>query len=284
MRSVWATSSAAVFFLAETQAYLQGEVVQGMWDGFRMWLSNDEESKVNNKPRQTAKSISTANTHETESDDDDEDDIWLSAAKTHNPSSSPFSAASSPLSSPATHHDPQILSLAHKHYLTHLTSSLLLTHTTYTTALYTLLLSIDHFVALIHRIHTIWTSLDLEADEGVVDAFSDFSKEEVDVRIQLREVGGKVKDGIKGVVEALRDVDSTSGTDAAFENEVDLGDGEWDDAGHVEGQGRRYKPRKVGRVDRLLMKLDFGGWFDDGGDGAVGGAAGNEMGKSDDEL
>ena len=34
MRSVWATSSAAVFFLGETEAYLQGEVVQGTWLGF----------------------------------------------------------------------------------------------------------------------------------------------------------------------------------------------------------------------------------------------------------
>ena len=45
MRIVWATSSAAVFFLGETEAYLQGEVVKGTWIGFRKWLTGETVSR-----------------------------------------------------------------------------------------------------------------------------------------------------------------------------------------------------------------------------------------------
>ena len=40
----------------------------------------------------------------------------------------------------------------------------------------------------------------------------------------------------------------------------------WDNgfAELVLGEEGAYVPTKVGRVDRLLMKLDFGGWFDVG--------------------
>jgi hypothetical protein len=50
----------------------------------------------------------------------------------------------------------------------------------------------------------------------------------------------------------LRDVDQEKeGWDNGFSERV-LGD---EDA---------YIPRKAGRVDRMLMKLDFGGWFEAG--------------------
>jgi hypothetical protein len=223
MRSVWATSSAAVFFLGEAEAYLQGEVVEGTWIGFKNWLTGEAPSRP-----------ATSKSH------DDDEDIWLKAAKESAQTQTGISHT----------HDPQTLADAHRKYLAALTSSLLLSTPSFTNPLYHLLQQIDHLVALVHRIHGIWQSLDLEADEGVVDAFSDFHKEEKDVKEQLVVVAGRVKGAIEELVKSLRDVDQDKeGWATGFEELV---------LGH-EGA---YVPAKVGRVDRLLMKLDFGGWFD----------------------
>lgn len=239
MRSVWATSSAAVFFLGETEAYLQGEVVKGTWGGFKAWLLGDSSS------RPTSSKITP--------EDDDDDDIWLQASRELPPQVT------------STHtHDPQTLADAHRRYLTALSTSLLLTNPSFTTPLYNLLQQIDHLVALVHRIHSIWSSLDLEADEGVVDAFSDFHKEERDIKLQLVTVAERVRKGIEVIVGALRNGElEKEGWESGFA-EGSLGE---------EGV---YVPTKVGRVDRLLMKLDFGGWFDGGArDGGVEGMGGD---------
>jgi hypothetical protein len=233
MRGVWATSSAAAFFLGETEAYLQGEVVKGTWDGFKNWLTGSTSRPTTSK-----------------SEDDDED-IWLKAARESTQTQTGISHT----------HDPQTLADAHRRYLAALSTSLLLTTSSFTDPLYHLLQQIDHLVALVHRIHSIWQSLDLEADEGVVDAFSDFHKEEKDVKEQVVVIAGRVKSAIEELVKNLRDVDQEKeGWDSGFEE-------------LVLGEEGAYVPSKVGRVDRLLMKLDFGGWFEvkkreDGGMGS----------------
>lgn len=225
MRGVWATSSAAVFFLGETEAYLQGEVVQGIWLGFKEWLSGGSLSKPASRG---------------ELDQDNDIDIWLR-----------FAGETSTAQTGISHtHDPQTLAEAHRRYLSALSSSLLLTTSSFTDPLYHLLQQIDHLVALVHRVHSIWQSLDLEADEGVVDAFSDFNKEEKDVKEQMIIISGRVKIAIEELVKSLREIDQEKeGWDSGF-------------AELVLGEEGAYVPAKVGRVDRLLMKLDFGGWFD----------------------
>ncbi|KAG9230776.1 gamma-tubulin complex component protein [Amylocarpus encephaloides] len=263
MRSVWATSSAAVFFLGETEAYLQGEVVRGTWTGFKDWLT----SETNSQPGSSRRPVEEKDDDKDE--EEDEEDIWLQAVK--------FPTTITPPLPPSPNHtrDPQSLADAHRKYLTSLTTSLLLTTPSFTDPLFHLLQQIDHLVALVHRIHTIWQSLDLEADEGVVDAFSDFQKEEVDIRSQLHVVGTRVKGAIEVLVHVLGEVD---------------GDREgWDDGftvGEMEGEGEegRYRPGKVWRVHRLLMKLDFGGWFGGGrvrGADEEGNAGGDEDGFED---
>jgi len=223
IRSVWATSSAAVFFLGETEAYLQGEVVRGAWEGFHRWLT------VSERP-------STAETQERS------EDMWVSAGN--------MRGTSTPISSTQPSHDPQTLADAHRRYLKSLTAHLLLHTPTFTEPLYHLMQQIDHLVALVHGIHSIWLSLDLESDEGVVDAFSDFHKEEKDVKHQLAIIAGRVKDGIEAIIRSLRDVDQQK-----LESSFDFGQ-------ELSYDSDAYIPEKVGRVDRLLMKLDFGGWFD----------------------
>ncbi len=243
MRSVWATSSAAVFFLGETQAYLQGEVVQGTWDGFKNWLTGDSS-----RP-ETAKEV------------EDDEDIWLEMGR-----------ESTTQTGISQKHDPQTSAEAHRRYLSTLAAHLLLTTPSFTEPLYYFLQQIDHLVALVHRVHSIWQSLDLEADEGVVDAFSDFNKEEKDVREQLVVIAARVKNAIEELIKSLRDVDQ---------------DREGMESGYKElvlGEEGAYVPAKVGRVDRLLMKLDFGGWFDSKGEkGEEFGGDGAGL-ESDDEL
>jgi hypothetical protein len=224
MRSVWATSSAAVFFLGETEAYLQGEVVKGTGDGFMHWLTGETVS------RPTSAKVPES---------DDEEDIWLQAAKEYTPPTSTTHA-----------HDPQTLADAHRRYLDALATNLLLTTSSFTDPLYHLLQQIDHLVALVHRVHSIWQSLDLEADEGVVDAFSDFHKEEKDVKQQLVVIANRVKAAIEELIRSLRNIDQEK---EGWDNEF---------AELVLGEEGAYVPAKVGLVDRLLMKLDFGGWLD----------------------
>ncbi|KAH6677929.1 Spc97/Spc98 family protein [Plectosphaerella plurivora] len=240
MRSAWVTASAAIFFLAETEAYLQTEVVAGLWDGFDEWLTADK--LVDPMAAHT-------DAPSEDQDDDDDDDIWLAETT----SKVDLSAAEPPPNTDTYEHDPQTLSVAHVRYLHALSHRLLLTDTGYTEALLALLIDIDHLVAHVHRLHGIWSSMDLEADAGVMDAYVDLGDEEASVRAALREVEGKVKTGVEEVIGALRAIEADTG----FAEGVPAGDGE----GAAMPEAGEYVPRRVGGVERLLMKLDFGGWF-----------------------
>lgn len=225
MRSVWATGSAALFFLAETEAYLQGEVVKGTWEGLQAWLNGTMVRPTSPKGRRQAG-----------------DDFWMSAAEL--PS---IASPSAKIGSKSNSHDPQTLADAHRRYLSALTTNLLLTNSSFTEPLHYVLLQIDHLISLVHRLHTIWQSLDLETDQGVVDAFSDFAKEQYDVQAQLKLVTDHVKYGIEGVITSLRQIDQNVGME---------------DTGYSIEDESAYVPKKVGGVDRLLMKMDFGTWFE----------------------
>ncbi|KAI1265565.1 Spc98 family-domain-containing protein [Xylariaceae sp. FL1019] len=217
-RSSWSTCSAALFFLAETESYLQVEVVEGLSSNFHEWLTGHPDfvrkGSVDDQLNETEKNA-------------------------------------------RPNHDPQTLSTAHRLYLSALTKRILLTQSAYTTPLYDLLIHIDHLVSYIQRLHGIWVSLDLEADEGVVDAFSNLDAEEREVRAQLRAVERNVKHGIEEAIASLR----TLSLDSNFAADMEL-DEEIDDVDPGEDGGEaRYRPRRVGGIDRLLMKLDFGQWF-----------------------
>ncbi|KAI1326280.1 Spc97/Spc98 family protein, partial [Xylariaceae sp. FL0255] len=259
MRGPWSTSSAAIFFLAETEAYLQVEVVEGLWSGFYSWLTDDNKRRDQSRPSTSSNTISKPVTN-------------FSNDKSVNDSNFPPNASSPSTSQPQPPpHDPQSLSVAHRQYLSALTRRLLLTCSSFTAPLYDLLVHIDHLIALVQRLQNVWTSLDLETDEGVVDAFANLETEERDVRAQLRGVERSVKEGVECVVDALRALSMDPGFAEEMEGvdvygEVGEGDdvGEWNEE---EGQ-RKYRPRRVGGIERLLMKLDFGSWF---GGGLVGG-------------
>ncbi|KAI1276008.1 Spc97/Spc98 family protein [Xylaria sp. FL0933] len=248
MRSTWSTSSAAIFLLGETEAYLQVEVVEGLWSHFHTWLSGSPKDSTTrgeqpSRPSSTQGTIPRSNNPSTDDDPGLDDEGQRRGNVDRN-------------------HDPQTLSTAHRQYLSALTRRLLLTQHAFTTPLYELLIQIDHLVALVHRLHGVWAAADLEADEGVVDAFSNLEAEERDVRAQLRGVERRVKFGIEDVVAALRGLSLDAGFAAEMEGEEE--DGAAVEDGMIDGDGDevgKYRPHRVGGIDRLLMKLDFGGWF-----------------------
>ena len=290
LRSAWATSSAAIFFLSEIEAYLQTEIVAGLWDGFQRWITtgSDEPRYDVASPSKSGFKSSISSRVEpsddqvpgkhgrAEEEEEEEEDIWLattaSGINMKSPSK-PRAAASIPVAEGETGdkdsrplHDPQSLATAHRVYLRTLVRRLLLTHQPFTDPLYELLVRVDRLVVLVRRLNGIWTSADLEADVGVVDAFVDNEKEERDVRNEIGQVEGQVRNGVEGVVSVLRGLEgSAGGTLFALDEEGDdalRADGESSILGSG-GQGE-YIPRRVGGVDRLLMKLDFGTWFESG--------------------
>ncbi|KAK7981931.1 Gamma-tubulin complex component 4 [Apiospora saccharicola] len=258
MRSTWTTSSAAIFFLAETEAYLQVEIVEGLWAHFEGWLIGTETpgSRPPTRPS-TSHQQHAANSYEDQQPDVGDDDLWLEDGQTTRPASRQYPQ---PGLNSAAHRDPQTLSVAHRMYLGALTRRLLLTQPTFTDPLYSLLVHIDRLVALVHRLQGIWTALDLEADEGVVDAFSNLEAEETEIKAHIGQMENKVKKGVEDVVGVLRNLSIDSKFLAEMEGEELYSDAQEfldDDPG-------RYIPKRVGGVDRLLMKLDFGGWFNSG--------------------
>ncbi|KAK4125919.1 hypothetical protein N657DRAFT_688570 [Parathielavia appendiculata] len=263
LRNAWATASAAIFFLGEMEGYLQTEVVAGLSDGFHRWLITGEDEQRHDDG--TFKKTQTSTVSRSRySDEILEDDIWLAGST---PSQPPSLSASEEQTHP--HHDPQTLATAHRLYLRTLVHRLLLTQQSFTDELYELLVQIDHLVAVIRRLHSVWTAADLETDAGVVDAFVDLEREERDVQKEIRGVEGRVKQGIEGLVGELRRLEGLGG----LQNGTEMGGlGEGVEDGEVLGMGGsgKYVTRRVGGINRLLMKLDFGSWFGREGRGGDG--------------
>ncbi|KAK3307481.1 gamma-tubulin complex component protein [Chaetomium strumarium] len=267
LRNAWATASAAIFFLGEIEGYLQTEVVAGLSDGFHRWLrTGEDDSRHNDDSSNQTLTTSPAREYDgpDHAPDDNDDDIWLLESGPASPRSPSRSQQQQHQRRSHMRHDPQTLATAHRRYLRTLVHRLLLSQQFFTDPLYELLVQIDHLVALVHRLHSVWAAADLEADAGVVDAFVDLEKEERDVQREIRGVEGRVKSGIEGLVGELRRLEGAAGS-LLFSGSGEQSDG--DEAGEAVRmrESGEYAPRRVGGVDRLLMKLDFGSWFGRGG-------------------
>lgn len=260
MRSAWTTCSAAIFFLAEVEGYLQVEVVAELWEGLQRWLTtgSDEHRPPESTRPSRAPTPAPVRDPDAMDEDDDDDDLWL-AEGVKTPRARDHAGAED-----KHPHDPQTLAAAHRLYLATLVRRLLLSHQDFTDPLYHLLVEVDQLVALVHRLQEIWNAIDLEEDVGVVDAFVDLEREERDIKGRINSVEDKIKGGIEGVITILRNIEGDH-EGLAWGSE-DAGEDAEGGAGlREEGQ---YVPRRVGGLDRLLMKLDFGSWFNRG-DGAV---------------
>ncbi|CAK7199768.1 hypothetical protein SEUCBS139899_002451 [Sporothrix eucalyptigena] len=274
LRSVWATTSAAIFFLAEIENYLQMDVVVELWDGFQQWLTVGKDEPLRRTDlgdashqkaaeRNRSKNEDVMDIDDDGDDEEDDEDIWLAEGLAREDDT--VHTVDDAL---AASHDPQSLATAHRRYLRRLVRRLLLDRPHWTDPLYALLVSVDQMAALVHRLQSLWQALDLESDAGVVDAFVDLDREQHDVLDALATAERSVREGVLSVVDVLRELEGDEDGRGEEEEEEDK---EGDDEEYGTGAGRdlsseglrgvgTYIPRRVGRLDRLLMKLDFGNW------------------------
>jgi hypothetical protein len=176
MRTIWATCGAAVFFLAESEAYFQGAVVQESFKHFLSWVNGPQ-------------------------------DLLGSDSTSHEPSTTGFRQSTTETRI-RQQHDPEALALAHRQFLSSISYSLLLTDTVFAKSLRTLCTHVDELVAYITRLTSIQQHLDLEEDEGVEDFAQNYKKEESEVSLELDRARRRLDSDLKGLVTRLRDIDS----------------------------------------------------------------------------
>jgi hypothetical protein len=217
MRPIWATCSAAIFLLAESEAYFQGEVVQGSFKHFLRWVIGSDESQTTSDGS-TSHSISAISGMTEE--------LSLSAKQ---------------------HHDPEALSFAHRQFLGSISYSLLLTDHGFTKTIRGFFTHVDELVAYISRLQIIRQNLDLEEDDGVEDFMANYAQEEKHVARELDRARKRLDSDMKSLIARLRDIDSER-----------LGSGPASGLTNY-NEDKQYEPLRVGGVDRLLMKLDWGG-------------------------
>ncbi|KAJ6779924.1 hypothetical protein PWT90_09321 [Aphanocladium album] len=250
LRSTWTTASAAIFFLGETEAYFQTEVVAGLWRGFRAWLAGETKQDQFVLSQNASAPADAMDIGDDNEEDEDDRDLFDAASA---PPTRPTTSSSSAFPR-KDRHDQQTLATGHTVYLDTLVHRLLLTQAAYTRPLHALLVHIDHLVAHVHRLHAIFTSVDLETDAGVVDAFANLEAEEAQVTRQLRGLERSVRRGIDDVVAALEALSVDEAFLQEWEGEAVAVAAQMDDL----GPGEAYRPERVGGLNRLLMQLKFG--------------------------
>lgn len=236
LRRHWANASKVMFVLNELGVYIQGEVIHGSWEHFRRWIGQEDARRP-----QSAGSAKTGSRPGTASS--------ASVRLITSQLSSSIRPAAAPASSRMdARNDPVALAQAHRIYLRNLFDSLLLGQKDFIEALQKVLTIVDHFVALFSRIQSAWQGLDLQDDEGVVDALSDFGKEEREVLDEMARSGGLLEEGVHGLVEAI-------GKTEHERNKEDVT--ELEDGIDSLGLDSIYVPRRARTIDRLIMKLDM---------------------------
>ena len=215
MRNIWATCRAAIFFLAESEAYFQGEVVQESFKSFLEWVQG---------PRRPQHSETRPTTPER-----------------------PPTREAQPEAEMQQQQDPEELAFAHRHFISSVAYSLLITDGAFTKALRTFCTHVDDLVAHITLLQSIQQNLDLEEDEGVEDFSQNYKKEEADVSLEMDRARRRLDSDLKALVERLREIDGERIGASGPRPPNALED--------VEG---KYEPLRVGGIDRLLMKLDWG--------------------------
>ncbi|KAF2838951.1 hypothetical protein M501DRAFT_935234 [Patellaria atrata CBS 101060] len=214
MRKVWASCGSAVFLLSEIGAYFEGEVVRESWKHLYGWLTAHDEN-ADNPGRQTMRSDSSLRSS------------GIPRCQT---------------SSERVQLDPETIATAHRKFLSALVYSLLLTDVSFARTLQLFLIHVDEYVAFIVRLQRIHQNLDLEEDDGVVDALANYAQDEQDISLELDRARKRVDSDMKSLVGRLREIDVER-----------IGSRQFDHKGQED-----FEPWKGGGVDRLLMKLDFG--------------------------
>lgn len=227
-RRHWTVASKALFLINELEAYLQGEVIQSSWSQFHRWLEGDDRIGTPRTSRPTTSS-SAGQTRTTGLSDG-----------IFEPTISDTNLRPS---------DPRLLAEAHGMFLRALESGLFFTNGPFVQALKTLINQSDHFVALFPRLQAVWEGLDLQEDDGVVDAFSNYAKDEKEVLSEMDRTSNAIDVSVTELVSKIREL----GTEMRAGTGVDS-------PGHDPAQHGRnatqFVPWQARTVDRLVMKLD----------------------------
>jgi hypothetical protein len=178
MRKIWATCGAAIFLLAESEAYFQGAVVQESFSHFITWVTGPQALSPESHP-------AFSGTH-----------------------SSYIIPTSTTEKSVQKQHDPEALASANRRFLSSVAYSLLLTDQAFTKTLRTLCTHVDELVAYITRLTSVQQNLDLEDDEGVEDYAQNYKREEREVSLEMDRARKRLDSDLKALVERLREIDS----------------------------------------------------------------------------
>lgn len=242
MRRHWAIASKSQFVLSELGGYFQGEIVQGHARHFVSWLVSLQEDDQTSSGSRPGTSTSAERKLA-------EKGAGMTAIHFNISQSSAASSAfrRSALNQQPRQSDPATLAKAHQRYLSALCSSLLLNVTGFTKALLHLLRLLDHFVALFGRLETTQQGLDLEADEGVVDALANHTRDEHEIIQELERSRSMIEDHLKELVKELRfSVDDTTSPWEILGQSLD----------GLDLEASSYAPWRPPSIDGLLMKLD----------------------------
>nr|POE72062.1 gamma-tubulin complex component 4 [Quercus suber] len=180
MRKVWATCSSAVFFISETTAYFEGEIVRGSSDHFEDWVK---------RPL-----------------------VERNASMDH--------GGMEEAGNERTQHDPETIASNHRAFLASLAYSLLLTDAPFTREARSLLGNIDALIAFFDRTVDVQQKLDIEhcsggessltlEDERTVTLELDRARKKVDS--DLRSVIARLRQLDQDRIGSLRYLDVNSG-------------------------------------------------------------------------
>jgi hypothetical protein len=227
MRQHWATASKALFVVNELDAYLHSEVIDRSWQHFQSWLHDGARSRPSSS-RSTGSRPATAN-----------------------------SAQEGRSDRPVHLNDPRTLAKGHHSFLAVLKQNLLLEDEVYIAALKELLHNIDHYIALFSRLSSIWSGLDLEEDDGVVDAFSNYREEEKSVLEEMGRCRMGVEKNIEELVTRLKNVEDQKDSIVAGLEELEI------------TGPQKFVPWRGRSLDRLIVKLGYLTGEDEDVDGEI---------------
>jgi len=226
-RRHWTCASKALFMVNELEGYLQGEVIQSSWSHLHRWLTGDDQSG----PASAKSSRPTTAS---------------SAGQTRLTDGSSGVPSSERRGGPT---DPRVLAQAHRAYLQALKSGLFFNDSIFVDALKTFLTQIDHLVALFSRLQKVWEGLDLQEDDGVVDAFSNYAQDSREVLSEMDWTSDAINATIIELVDKVREVEKEKRSGTGHHALVEGLDG-------LDLHASRFVPWQARTVDRLVMKLD----------------------------
>ncbi|EGE05743.1 Spc97/Spc98 family protein [Trichophyton equinum CBS 127.97] len=145
--------------------------------------------------------------------------------------------------------------------------SLFLTDVPFTHTLRSLISHVDRFVSLLGQLQTIQQNLDLETDEGVFDSLQDYAQDEARVWAEVSAARTDLESSMTELIARLRDIDDHRTTKGATSLDISTRHSHpalrWVKGNEETMRGRLdnnvFVPWRAAGVDRLLMRLEFGG-------------------------